>query len=39
MSRTQVIMLLLLSIVFGLAAVLIAKQWMDGRNQPTVELE
>ncbi|MDW3170910.1 Flp pilus assembly protein CpaB, partial [Vibrio sp. Y184] len=39
MSRTQVIMLLLLSIVFGLAAVLIAKQWMDGRNLPTVELE
>lgn len=39
MSRTQVIMLLLLSIVFGLAAVLIAKQWMDGNNQPTVELE
>ncbi|MGI3068317.1 Flp pilus assembly protein CpaB [Vibrio alginolyticus] len=39
MSRTQVIMLLLLSIVFGLAAVLIAKQWMDSRNQPTVELE
>ncbi|ELV8768902.1 Flp pilus assembly protein CpaB [Vibrio harveyi] len=39
MSKTQVVMLLLLSIVFGLAAVLIAKQWIDGQNQPTVELE
>ncbi|AYO10232.1 Flp pilus assembly protein CpaB [Vibrio campbellii] len=39
MSKTQIVMLLLLSIVFGLAAVLIAKQWIDGQNQPTVELE
>ena len=39
MSRTQIVMLLLLSIVFGLGAVMIAKQWLDGQNQPTVELE
>jgi pilus assembly protein CpaB len=39
MSRTQVVMLLLLSVVFGLGAVIIAKQWLEGQNQPTVELE
>ena len=39
MSRIQVVMLLLLSIVFGLGAVMIAKQWLDGQSQPTVELE
>lgn len=39
MSRTQVVFLLLLSIVFGLAAVFIAKQWMDEQIQPEAEVE
>ncbi|WP_243974563.1 Flp pilus assembly protein CpaB [Vibrio natriegens] len=39
MSKTQVAMLLLLSIAFGLGAVMIAKQWLDSQTQPTVELE
>lgn len=32
-------MLLLLSIAFGLGAVMIAKQWLDSQTQPTVKLE
>ncbi len=39
MSKTQVAMLLLLSIAFGLGAVMIAKQWLDNQTQPTVKLE
>nr|WP_319554870.1 Flp pilus assembly protein CpaB [uncultured Vibrio sp.] len=39
MSRTQIVMLLLLSIAFGLGAVMIAKQWLDSQMQPTVKLE
>ncbi|MFW8631303.1 Flp pilus assembly protein CpaB [Vibrio natriegens] len=39
MSRTQIVMLLLLSIAFGLGAVMIAKQWLDSQTQPTVKLE
>ncbi|MGY0614170.1 Flp pilus assembly protein CpaB [Vibrio sp. FJH11] len=39
MSKTQVAMLLLLSIAFGLGAVMIAKQWLDSQTQPTVKLE
>ncbi len=39
MSKTQITMLLLLSIAFGLGAVLIAKQWLDSRTQPTVQME
>lgn len=39
MSRSQIAMLLLLSVVFGLGAVFIAKRWMDTQQQPTVELE
>ncbi len=39
MSRTQIAMLLLLSIAFGLGAVMIAKQWLDNQTQPTIELE
>lgn len=39
MSRNQVILLLLLSIVFGLGAVFFAKQWMDRQLQPQVEVE
>ncbi|UYI46498.1 Flp pilus assembly protein CpaB [Vibrio natriegens] len=39
MSRTQIVMLLLLSIAFGLGAVMIAKQWLDSQTQPTIELE
>ncbi|GLO61713.1 Flp pilus assembly protein CpaB [Vibrio sp. MACH09] len=39
MSKTQVIFLLLLSIVFGLAAVFVARQWMEEQQQPEVEVE
>ncbi|MFM2588993.1 Flp pilus assembly protein CpaB [Vibrio sp. TBV020] len=39
MSRNQVILLLLLSIVFGLGAVFFAKQWMDRQLQPQTEVE
>ncbi|MBA5762305.1 Flp pilus assembly protein CpaB [Vibrio sp. 404] len=39
MSRSQILMLLLLSVVFGLGAVYVAKSWMDTQSQPTVELE
>ncbi|KHD23832.1 pilus assembly protein CpaB [Vibrio caribbeanicus] len=39
MSRNQVILLFLLSIVFGLGAVFFAKQWMDRQLQPQAELE
>lgn len=39
MSRNQVILLFLLSIVFGLGAVFFAKQWMDRQLQPQVEME
>lgn len=39
MSRNQVILLFLLSIVFGLGAVFFAKQWMDRQLQPQTEME
>lgn len=39
MNRTQVILLFLLSIVFGLGAVFFAKQWMDRQVQPQTEVE
>lgn len=39
MSRNQVILLFLLSIVFGLAAVFFAKQWMDRQLTPQTEVE
>lgn len=39
MSRNQIILLFLLSIIFGLAAVFFAKQWMDRQLQPQVEVE
>ncbi|WP_299692931.1 Flp pilus assembly protein CpaB [uncultured Vibrio sp.] len=39
MSKSQVFLLFLLSVVFGLAAVFFAKQWMDNQVQPTVEVE
>lgn len=39
MSKVQITMLLLLSIAFGLGAVIVAKQWLDGQTQPTVKLE
>lgn len=39
MSKTQIAMLLLLSVAFGLGAVMVAKQWLDNQKQPTVELE
>ncbi|PMH41245.1 Flp pilus assembly protein CpaB [Vibrio sp. 10N.286.49.B3] len=41
MSRSQIIILLLLSIVFGLAAVFFAKQWMENQTQlqPQVDVK
>ncbi|MGD8109768.1 Flp pilus assembly protein CpaB [Vibrio sp. TRT 21S02] len=39
MSRNQVILLFLLSIIFGLGAVFFAKQWMDRQMQPQTEVE
>ncbi|MGR5300125.1 MULTISPECIES: Flp pilus assembly protein CpaB [Vibrio] len=39
MSKTQITLLLLLSVAFGLGAVMVAKQWMDNQKLPTVELE
>ncbi|EKO3438180.1 Flp pilus assembly protein CpaB [Vibrio fluvialis] len=39
MSRNQVILLFLLSILFGLGAVFFAKQWMDQQVQPQTEVE
>lgn len=39
MSRGQIILLILLSVVFGLAAVFFAKQWMDTQTTPTTEVE
>ena len=39
MSKSQIFLLFLLSVVFGLAAVFFAKQWMDNQVQPTVEVE
>ncbi|UPQ87489.1 Flp pilus assembly protein CpaB [Vibrio sinaloensis] len=39
MSRSQVILLFLLSIAFGLGAVFFAKQWMDRQLTPQTEVE
>lgn len=39
MSRSQIILLILLSVVFGLGAVFFAKQWMDSQTKPTTEVE
>ncbi|MFA0724734.1 Flp pilus assembly protein CpaB, partial [Vibrio sp. 10N.222.49.E5] len=39
MNKSQVFLLFLLSVVFGLAAVFFAKQWMDNQVKPTVEVE
>ncbi|MEZ9074116.1 Flp pilus assembly protein CpaB [Vibrio splendidus] len=39
MNKSQVFLLFLLSVVFGLAAVFFAKQWMDNQVQPTIEVE
>lgn len=39
MSRNQIILLLLLSIAFGLGAVFFAKQWMENQLQPQTEVE
>ncbi len=39
MSRNQIILLFLLSIIFGLAAVFFAKQWMDRQAQPQTKVE
>ncbi|MEZ8991085.1 Flp pilus assembly protein CpaB [Vibrio breoganii] len=39
MSKGTVIFLLILSVVFGLGAVMVAKQWMEGQNQPQVKVE
>ncbi len=39
MSRNQIILLFVLSILFGLGAVFFAKQWMDRQTQPQKEVE
>lgn len=39
MSKNQVVLLLVLSILFGLGAVFFAKKWMDDQVQPQVEVE
>jgi pilus assembly protein CpaB len=39
MSRNQIILLLLLSVLFGLAAVFFARQWMSRQVQPQTEVE
>ncbi|MGL6258313.1 Flp pilus assembly protein CpaB [Vibrio sp. WXL210] len=39
MSRSQLFLIFLLSIVLGLAAVFFAKKWMDRQVQPQVEVE
>ncbi|XAW89985.1 Flp pilus assembly protein CpaB [Vibrio sp. CDRSL-10 TSBA] len=39
MSRNQVVLLLLVSILLGLGAVFFAKQWMDNQVRPTTEVE
>ncbi len=39
MSRTQIFLLMILSIVLGLAAVFFAKQWMDQQVQPEIVQE
>ncbi|QIA64076.1 Flp pilus assembly protein CpaB [Vibrio astriarenae] len=39
MSKGQIVLLFLLSVVLGLAAVFFAKKWMDGQVQPQVEVE
>ncbi len=39
MSRNQIILLLILSVLFGLGAVFFAKQWMDRQTTPQVEVE
>ncbi len=39
MSRSQIILLFLLSVVFGLGAVFFAKQWMDRQLTPQTEVE
>ncbi|PNH81634.1 Flp pilus assembly protein CpaB [Vibrio diazotrophicus] len=39
MSRNQIILLFLLSIIFGLGAVFFAKQWMDRQAQPQTKVE
>lgn len=39
MSRNQVVLLLLVSILLGLGAVFFAKQWMDNQVQPKTEVE
>ncbi|RQW63021.1 Flp pilus assembly protein CpaB [Vibrio viridaestus] len=39
MSRGQIFLLLILSVLFGLGAVFFAKKWMDDQIQPQVEVE
>lgn len=39
MSKKHVILLLLLSVMFGLGAVFLAKQWIEQQAQPTVTVE
>ncbi|CAH0533930.1 hypothetical protein VST7929_01807 [Vibrio stylophorae] len=39
MSRSHILFLLLLSILLGIAAVIVAKQWMDSQAQVTTQVE
>ncbi|WP_117235278.1 Flp pilus assembly protein CpaB [Vibrio maerlii] len=39
MSKNVVVMLLFLSVLFGLGAVFFAKQWMEGQTEPEVKVE
>lgn len=39
MSKGTIIFLLVLSVVFGLGAVMVAKQWMESQTQPQVKVE
>ncbi len=39
MSKGTIIFLLVLSVVFGLGAVMVAKQWMESQTQPQVRVE
>lgn len=39
MSKNQIVLLLIISILFGLGAVFFAKKWMEDQVQPQVEVE
>lgn len=39
MSKGTILFLLVLSVVFGLGAVMVAKQWMESQTQPQIKVE